>query len=603
MKLCLFIRITTISILLMVPIVQASAQTQQRDNRPRTASISGRITIAGKPAANAKVAVTEVKSRNVSGIQDVSMANAGLNAGEDYSALTDADGRYRVTSLPEGKYDVRAQLGSCVREKQSPNMSLTESVSLDEGESRENVDFALVRGGVITGRVTDANGRPLIARVVNLQIIDEQGRKEEGRNFMDLIPTLDMFQTDDRGVYRIFGLRAGRYLVNAGGDSNLAMAIGVGGDYPRTWHPDTTDENQAKVVEVNAGGEATGVDIRFGVAKKAYEALGRVVDDETGKPVAGVMVICVKANGADEAFAAGGFGGNSRTDEQGNFRLSGLTPGQYQVGLADFQSLLTGGGVDYYSDGAKFEIHGADMAGIEIRTKRGATISGVAVIEDADPSAKSSLSQTMIMAQAMPHAPASPDEVDDNAVSSMMPASSRIGSDGGFTLKGVRPGKVMIQAFSVGGGALRITRIERGGVEMSEGIVVTGREDISGVRIVLGKGSGVIRGQVSVTGGALPKGWRLSVMAHNEKDGGASGLGGSGGYAEVDSKGRFVIEGLLPGEYQLMLMAQPDINLNSPPQPVKNMPAPVTQKVIVTKGQEAQVTMTLDLSKKNQEEK
>src|SRR5262245_9003681 len=168
MKLCLFIRITIISILLMVPIVQVPAQTQQRDNRPRTASISGRITIAGKPAANAKVAVTEVKSRNVSGIQDVSVANAGLNAGDDYNALTDADGRYRVTSLPEGKYDVRAQLGSCVREKQSPNMSLTESVSLDEGESHENVDFALVRGGVITGRVTDANGRPLIARVVNL---------------------------------------------------------------------------------------------------------------------------------------------------------------------------------------------------------------------------------------------------------------------------------------------------------------------------------------------------------------------------------------------------------------------------------------------------
>src|SRR5215510_542703 len=268
MKLSLFIRISIISILMIVPFVQASAQIQRRDgqkpdNRPRTASISGRITIAGQPAANAKVAITEVKDRNVTGIQDVSTAIAGLNAGEDYSALTDADGRYRVTSLPEGKYDVRAQLGSCIREKPSQNRSLVESVSLDEGESRENVDFALVRGGVITGRVTDANGRPLIARVINLQIIDEQGRKEEGRNLQDIITTLDMFQTDDRGVYRIFGLRAGRYLVNAGGDSNLAMATGIGGDYPRTWHPDTTDENQAKVVEVTAGGEATGVDIRL----------------------------------------------------------------------------------------------------------------------------------------------------------------------------------------------------------------------------------------------------------------------------------------------------------------------------------------------------
>src|SRR5262249_42326669 len=157
--------------------------------------------------------------------------------------------------------------------------------------------------------------------------------------------------------------------------------------------------------------------------------------------------------------------------------------------------------------------------------------------------------------------------------------------------------KVMIQAFSVTGGALQIMRIERGGVDMSEGIVVgAGREEVSGVRIVFGKGAGVIRGQVQVVGGALPKGWRMTVVAHSEKKVGS--LGDAGGYAEVDGKGRFVIEGLLPGEYQLMLMARPEINPNLAPPPAENIPAPVTQKVIVTKGQEAQVTMTLDLSKK-----
>jgi len=599
---------SALSISLLVAYSRPGAQTPQRDNRPRTASIGGRITIAGKPAANAKVTVTEIKSRNVSGNQDVSFSFPGSGVGEDYSALTDADGRYRVTNLPEGKYEVRAQLGSCVREKQSPNRSLTESVSIDEGESREDIDFALVRGGVITGRVFDANGRPLIARVVSLKMINGQGRTEDARNYADipnLMTGMEMLQTDDRGVYRIFGLRAGRYLVGAGGDSNMGMVTGAGGDYPRAWHPDAADENQAKVIEVAAGGEVTGVDIRLGVAKKVYEALGRVVDDETGKPMPGVTVMCVKTQGADDAIAFGGLGGNTRTDDQGNFRLSGLTPGQYQVVLADFQSFLTGGSGDFYSDGAKFEIHGADMAGVEIRTKRGATISGVAVIEDADQTAKSGLSRTMIMAQSMPSKPPdSQNEADDNDLTSMMmPANSRIGSDGSFILKGIRPGKVRIEAVSVTGGGLRITRIERGGIDLSGGIVVTGREDISGVRIVLGKASGVIRGQVTVTGGALPKGWRMSVTASNEKADGAADFGGSGGVAEVDGKGRFVIEGLAPGEYRLMLMALTEFNPNSPPPTSGNMPAPVIQKVIVTKGQETQVAMTLDLSKKNQEEK
>jgi hypothetical protein len=43
-------------------------------------------------------------------------------------------------------------------------------------------------------------------------------------------------------------------------------------------------------------------------------------------------------------------------------------------------------------------------------------------------------------------------------------------------------------AVSALGGALKIARIERDGVDVSEGIMVgAGREEISGVRIVLGK--------------------------------------------------------------------------------------------------------------------
>jgi protocatechuate 3,4-dioxygenase beta subunit len=596
-----------LSIVLLGAFTVAKAQTPQRDNRPRTASVSGRVTIAGKPAVNAKVVITEVNDRSAPGNHVVSMDLQGSGAGEDYVALTDAEGRYRATNLPEGKYEAHVSLGGCVREKPSPNASLMESFSLSEGASRENVDFALVRGGVITGRVTDADGRPLIARAVGLQVVDEGGQKRDARiqDIPNWMMTVNMFQTDDRGVYRIFGLRAGRYVVSAGGDSNMGLATGAGAEFARVWHPDATDENQAKVIEVTAGGEVTGVDIRLGVAKKSYEASGRVVDDETGKPIAGASVIYTKSGGSGESVSFSLPVATPKTDEQGNFHFSGLTPGQYRLSLSDFASFLTGGGSGYYSDGAKFELQSADVAGVEIRAKRGATISGVAVIEDADQSARSGLSQTMIMAYSMPSTmQPSPNEVDENPfASAMTPVGSRIGNDGGFTLKGIRPGKVMIQAFNMNGAALNITRIERGGVETMNEIMVTEREEISGVRIVFGKGSCVIRGQVNVTGGVTLKDWRMSVTASSEKEGVATLFGSSARSTEVDDKGRFVIEGLLPGEYQLTLMARSRGDTNSPPAPNDGVPAPVTQKVVVTKGQEAQVTMTLDLSNKNREEK
>ncbi|HKQ90638.1 MAG TPA: carboxypeptidase-like regulatory domain-containing protein [Blastocatellia bacterium] len=465
----------------------ANAQSPQQDSRPRTSSVSGRVTVAGKPSVNAKVVVTEVKDRPSPESQGFSIAQTGAGTAEDHGALTDAEGRYRVANLPEGKYEAKVSLGGHVREKPSPNESLIESFALGEGESRGNVDFALVRGGVITGRVTDADGRPLIARAVSLQVVDEQGGKTVApgsRNPMNMMMGFGGSQTDDRGVYRIFGLRAGRYLVSSGGESDVFT--GAGGNHPRAWHPDAANENQAKVVEVTSGGEVTGVDIRLGAVKKTYEALGRVVDDETGKPVAGVGVMCIKVKADDGAaidgVGFGGFGGNLKTDEQGNFRFAGLAPGQYQLNLADYESFLTGGGT-YYSDGAKFEIHGGDVAGVEMRAKSGATISGVAVIEDADQSAKSSLSQTMLMAYS---SPPSPNEANENAAASLMtPSASRVGSDGAFSLKGLRPGKVTIHAFIVTVGPLKITRIERGGVDMTEGIVLTGREDITGVRVVI----------------------------------------------------------------------------------------------------------------------
>ena len=206
-----------ISIVLLFVNSIANAQTPQGENRPRTASIGGRVTIAGRAAVNAKIVIREVGDRNSQGFY---MGPPGASAEEERVVLTDSEGRYRLTNLPEGEYEARALLGGCVSEQPSRNEALAESFSLKEGESRENVDFALLRGGVITGRVTDADGRPAIARTITLQVVAGQGRKVEARDLprsISMVMNSYMFQTDDRGVYRIFGLRAGRYLVSAGG--------------------------------------------------------------------------------------------------------------------------------------------------------------------------------------------------------------------------------------------------------------------------------------------------------------------------------------------------------------------------------------------------
>jgi len=78
-----------------------------------------------------------------------------------------------------------------------------QTVNVAEKESITKIDFALVRGGVITGRVTDLEGRPIIGEKVN--VVAKSAARDSGPNPMAFLPTRKN-QTDDRGVYRIYGL-------------------------------------------------------------------------------------------------------------------------------------------------------------------------------------------------------------------------------------------------------------------------------------------------------------------------------------------------------------------------------------------------------------
>src|SRR5215470_19225618 len=116
-----------LSILLLIAVGQsgarASAQTPQRDNRPRTASISGRVTIAGKPAANAVITAVETDLKPGAGESDLRIP---LQA----KTRTDGEGRYLVGGLAEGRYVVSAMLNAFVAASGSGKRTLTRTVSL-----------------------------------------------------------------------------------------------------------------------------------------------------------------------------------------------------------------------------------------------------------------------------------------------------------------------------------------------------------------------------------------------------------------------------------------------------------------------------------------
>src|SRR5689334_3624697 len=172
-----------------------SAQTT--DSKPKaTASITGRVTIGEKPASGITV------------IANVLASPQSLVA----QTITDADGKYRLNGLPPAGLTVAAYAPTYVMPN-APTFATGKMVLLSVDETVEGVDFKLIKGGVITGRVTDAEGKPAMVDRVSLTLVDDRG--DPARGMPARPPNPFIYGTDDRGIYRIYGLPAGRYKVSA----------------------------------------------------------------------------------------------------------------------------------------------------------------------------------------------------------------------------------------------------------------------------------------------------------------------------------------------------------------------------------------------------
>ena len=105
-----------------------------------------------------------------------------------------------------------------------------------EGEAVTKIDFILVRGGVVTGRITDSEGHPIIGERVSITLKD--GSPDTGGPMAMLSGPRN--RTDDRGIYRAYGLAPGSYRVSVGqaASAGAVSIMGMGGSqYVKTFYP------------------------------------------------------------------------------------------------------------------------------------------------------------------------------------------------------------------------------------------------------------------------------------------------------------------------------------------------------------------------------
>ena len=148
---------------------------------------------------------------------------------------------------------------------------------------------------------------------------------------------------------------------------------------------------------------------------------------------------------------------------------------------------------EFYTEPATFEIVDSDAAGITVRVRRGASVSGVVHIEGVSDRAAAArlLSQVRIYGWV---------ESRDRIAPPFSSRAPGVNPDGAFRLGGLRPGKMRLSASTDGAKGLSVARVELAGANVIGGFQVADGAQVTGVRVVLTYGTAVVTGQVNYVG-------------------------------------------------------------------------------------------------------
>jgi len=514
--------------------------------KDQTATISGKVTLKDKGVAGIVVVASEADS------------NSGWQRSRN-RATTDDEGNYRINNVPAGNYLVYPIAPVLVVENGKPSQLL----SVAAGETIRDINFAMVHGGVITGKVTDANGQPLIEEHVSVNPIQPERYYQR--------PDLSSIVTDDRGVYRAFGLPEGKYKVSVG-ESGTIFPGYVRRVFKQTFYPSVTDPEKATILEVTASSELKDINIVTIAPASTFTITGRIIDGETGKPLPDISLAVQHVEG-NSSSGSGGINSNG----EGEFKLEHVAPGKYTFFAAPRTN------ADWLADPLTVDVVDKDLTEVEIKTRRGGSLQGVVALESSDQkTVPAKLNDLLIFAfitnPSVPYIPTYP---------------AQPGPDGNFKIGGLSAGSVRLSVsqrdrFQMN--RMEIVSVEQNGVRQSDVMNLKDGEQVAGLRIVVKpiKRTGGIRGQIKFENGEPSPGSRIVVTATRlDESRSEMRLEDTSSSPEVDSRGRFLIEHLQAGAYELKVVVWPGGGYV--------MDEGIKQQVTVTDNVVSEVTVTIKL--------
>lgn len=413
-----------------------------------------------------------------------------------YGAMSDRAGHFSITGMPPAVYDLLTQYTGYVH-------PAGEKITLKAAEPATGFVLQMTPRAVIAGRVVDELGDPVrLAQVAAIPTVS--GHPGERGELYGL--------TDDRGEFRMVGM-PGKFYIRADPHWRAEYVPGEGSPgeatlplYGTTWFPASESKERAAVIEVAAGHDAAGVEIRL--ARRRSLTIGGTI---TAPDLSGEVF--VQAYRTDDS--TGRHYTLSRPD--GTFSISGLSPGSYRVFAGQ------GGGPTRL--GSRVEevlLDGSDLMNVNLTVVRQEILSGKLEIPANTP-------HDDLTVRLFPRG------------GSVSPKGGRVGGDGAFQLSEMFPGRFRVDVDGLPEDAwLKSVKLDDS--EVPDGVLnLPGGTGGAKLKIVVSLNGGVVEGRVT---GDAPQ--ALVVLAATADE------IGERRFHPVAAGEKFRFTGLRPGKYRLI---------------------------------------------------
>ena len=517
-----------------------------------TGTIKGRLVFAdGQPPNEASVTIQSVSSTPA-----------------QKPVRPDAEGRFAFADLAPGSYIIFANAPGYIDESRT----LGNWGDWPRHLIGSNVRINMIKGGVITGLVTNAKGEPMVGVPVHASIMNARTWA-----WPSVSSGGGLTETDDRGSYRLYGLPPGQYTVNAGGSGQFGSFTPSGFDRDvQTYYPSSTRDT-AVPISVRSGEETTGIDIKY----KGTE----------GHSISGVVVGNIEAGRTSDAFtimlAPAGTSSilsiqfAAVAERQRAFSFDGVADGEYDL----FAGYMANPTVNALTGTKRLTVRGGDVTGIELRLAALGSLAGTITLDPMKPEDKCDKRGSQVIETILKLPPDDPKKAADQPLTAMYSGLGQLNEKGEFVLRNLQalryrldiklpteswyvrainlPAAAAAHAQPSANAAPAQPATNSGGWQ---GIVtIKSGESLNGVAIIVGQDAAGLRGRAAPEGIAIREGTRVYLVPV-EREQANNVLR----YSEtfVESDGSLAFTNLAPGRYFILTRIEALAEPATSPRPI-----------------------------------